>query len=83
MQKLESFGFEITILNVDKFGRISIEELVSSLRKDTILVSVMMANNEIGTIHPIKKLQKYVEIKILHFILTQASVVRIWKSIQK
>lgn len=66
-KKLESFGFEITILNVDKFGRISIEELVSSLRKDTILVSVMMANNEIGTIHPIKKIAKICRDKNIAF----------------
>lgn len=49
-------GFEITYLGVDKFGRINPEELRKIIRKDTILISIMYANNEIGTIQPIKEL---------------------------
>lgn len=53
---LEKQGFEITYLNVDKDGFISLQELESSIREDTILISIMLANNEIGTIEPIKEI---------------------------
>lgn len=52
---LERRGFEITYLNVDEEGKISLEELESAIRPTTILISVMFANNEIGTIQPIKE----------------------------
>ena len=50
---LEKKGFEITYLDVDSEGKISLEELEKAIRPDTILVSVMTANNEIGTVEPI------------------------------
>lgn len=53
---LEKQGFNITYLNVDEEGFISLEELEKSIRQDTILISVMFANNEIGTIEPIKQI---------------------------
>lgn len=53
---LEKQGFQITYLNVNKDGLISLEELENSIREDTILISIMFANNEIGTIEPIKKI---------------------------
>ncbi len=56
VKTLEKLGFEITYLNVDNEGRINLEELEQAIREDTILVSVMMANNEIGTIEPIKEI---------------------------
>lgn len=55
-EALEKQGFEITYLPVDEFGLVSKESLEAALRPDTILVSVMAANNEIGTIEPIKEL---------------------------
>ena len=55
---LEKFGFETTYLNVDKYGMIDLEELKNSIRPDTILISVMYANNEIGTIQPIEEIGK-------------------------
>ena len=53
---LEEEGFEITYLNVDKYGLINLQELEDSIKSTTILISVMFANNEIGTIQPIKQI---------------------------
>ncbi len=55
-QYLEKHGFEVTYLPVDSEGRITPEQLEAAIRPDTILVSIMTANNEIGTIEPIKEL---------------------------
>ena len=55
---LEKFGFETTYLDVDKYGMINLEELKNSIRPDTILISIMYANNEIGTIQPIEEIGK-------------------------
>lgn len=53
---LEQLGFEITYLNVDENGAVKLNELKQAIREDTILISVMFANNEIGTIEPIKEI---------------------------
>lgn len=53
---LEKRGFEITYLDVDENGIVDLEQLKASIRKDTILISVMFANNEIGTIQPIREI---------------------------
>lgn len=55
---LEKHGCEVTYLPVDEFGKISLEELEKSIRPETILISVMFANNEIGTIQPIAEIGK-------------------------
>ncbi|RKZ02212.1 MAG: cysteine desulfurase NifS, partial [Candidatus Hydrothermota bacterium] len=53
---LEKIGFEVTYLPVDRYGMVDPDDLRRAIRTDTILVSVMLANNEIGTIQPIKEL---------------------------
>lgn len=55
---LEKQGFEITYLNVDSQGKVSLEELREAIRPDTILISVMMANNEIGTLQDVAEIGK-------------------------
>ena len=53
---LEKRGFEVTYLDVDEDGKISLEDLKAAIRPTTILISVMYANNEIGTIQPIREI---------------------------
>lgn len=53
---LEQNGYEITYLPVDDKGTVSLEQVRRAIRPDTILISVMMANNEIGTIEPITRI---------------------------
>ena len=55
---IEKNGFKITYLNVDKDGIINLQELENSITKNTILISIMFANNEIGSIQPIKQIAK-------------------------
>ncbi|MDO5156213.1 MAG: cysteine desulfurase NifS [Eubacteriales bacterium] len=55
-QYLENNGYEVTYLDVDENGIVKIEDLKNAIRPDTILISVMFANNEIGTIQPIKEI---------------------------
>lgn len=55
---LEQEGFKVTYLNVDKYGKINLEELENAITSDTILISIMTANNEIGTIQPIRQIGK-------------------------
>ena len=57
-QNLEKKGFEVTYLDVDKDGFVNLQTLENSIRQDTILISVMFANNEIGTIEPIQEIAK-------------------------
>ena len=58
---LEENGFEVTYLNVDENGQISLEELKKALREDTILVSIMHTNNEIGSLQPIEEAGKLIK----------------------
>ena len=55
---MEKLGFELTLVPVDKYGMVSPEKVKKSLRKDTILVSVMHANGEVGTLEPIEEISK-------------------------
>ena len=55
---LEAQGYEVTYLKPDSMGRITVEDLKNALRKDTILVSIMMVNNEVGSVMPISQMAK-------------------------
>lgn len=55
-QRLEKEGFEVTYLPVDEYGTISIDDLKSAIKDTTILVTIMMANNEVGTIMPVAEI---------------------------
>lgn len=58
---LEKQGFEVTRLKVDKYGFVDIRELERAIRKDTILVSIIHANNEVGTIQPIAEIGRIIQ----------------------
>ena len=56
LNRLEKEGFEIELLDVHKNGRVSAEQVAAAIREDTALVTIMYANNEIGTVQPIKEI---------------------------
>ena len=58
MKELEAQGFEVTYLQPDEQGRVTLDALKAALRKDTILVSIMMVNNEVGSVMPISAMAK-------------------------
>ena len=64
---LENHGFDASYVDVDKYGVVKVDELIKSIRKDTILISVMYANNEIGTIEPIEEIAKIAKRKKIAF----------------
>jgi len=72
---LEKLGFEITYLGVDENGQISLDELKKSIKDTTILISVMFANNEIGTIQPIEEIAKIANEKNIYFHTDAVQVV--------
>jgi hypothetical protein len=61
--KLVELGFEVTILPVDRAGHICLEELKNAIREDTIIVSTMYVNNEVGAVEPVEKIAKIVHEK--------------------
>lgn len=64
---LQKNGFEITYLDVDEYGLIDLEQLKNSIRDETILISVIYANNEIGTIQPIKEIGEIAKANGVYF----------------
>jgi len=61
--KLVELGFEVTILPVDRAGHICLEELKNAIREDTIIVSTMYVNNEVGAVEPVEEIAKIVHEK--------------------
>ena len=59
--EMQDFGFEVTVLPVNKEGQIEVKTLKAAIRDDTILVSLMMVNNERGAINPIKEIGEYLK----------------------
>lgn len=55
---LESLGYEVTYIGTDELGRVKVNDIKRAIREDTILISIMAANNEIGTIQPLKEIGK-------------------------
>lgn len=66
-EQLEKEGFEVTYLPVDSYGMISLEDLKAAITDKTILISVMYANNEIGTIEPIEEIGKIAKERNIYF----------------
>ncbi|HZJ57625.1 MAG TPA: cysteine desulfurase NifS [Clostridia bacterium] len=64
---LEKMGFEVTYLPVDRYGMVDPSDIEKSIRQDTILVSVMFANNEIGTVQPIREIGGITQKKGVYF----------------
>ena len=64
---LEAIGYKITYLKVNKFGELNLNDLKKKINKKTFLVSIMHVNNEIGTIHPIKKIGEICKKKGIFF----------------
>lgn len=70
MQSLEKQGFEVTYLPVDKDGRVNPQDVKDALQKDTILVSIMAVNNEVGTVQPIKEIGEILkDYPTVHFMV--------------
>lgn len=66
-QRLEQLGFEVTYLPVDQTGMVSLEDLQAALREDTIVVSIMFGNNEVGTLQPIRAIGEMLRAKGILF----------------
>lgn len=74
LKRIERDGCKVTFLNVDKNGMISLQELEQAITNDTVLVTLMAGNNEIGTLHPLKEIGKICKAKgvLFHTDATQA-----------
>lgn len=77
---LENEGFKVTYLNVDSFGKINLEELENAITDDTILISIMTANNEIGTIEPIKEIGEIAKRHDVYFHTDAVQAIRKYKN---
>ena len=66
MKYLENQGYEVTYLPVDEYGVVSIDALKEAMSEDTILVSIMYVNNEVGAIEPVEEIGKYIKLSLIH-----------------
>lgn len=67
MKTLEKEGYNVTYLPVDKLGRIKVNDLINAITDDTFLITVMLANNEIGNIYPIKEIGRVAKERNIYF----------------
>ncbi|MEG2002690.1 MAG: cysteine desulfurase NifS, partial [Clostridia bacterium] len=67
LAELEKDGFAVTYLDVDHFGTVDVEQLKKAIRPDTILITIMAANNEVGTIQPIEEIGKIAKLHKIPF----------------
>ena len=67
LKKLEKEGFEVTLLDVHEDGVVRLEDLEAAVREDTALVTIMFANNEIGTVQPIKEIGEFCRARKIPF----------------
>ncbi len=67
LKALEKEGFEVTYLDVDEYGRVNPEDVLNAIREDTCLITIMYANNEIGTIEPVSEIGKIAKEKGILF----------------
>ena len=80
VQLRDLFGFDLTILPVDGYGRINIDDLEIAIRPDTVLISIMAANNEIGTLQPVQEIGEVARAHgiLFHTDAVQATAVAKW-----
>lgn len=79
-KELEEEGFDVTYINVDSNGIVKLNELESAIREDTILISIMFANNEIGTIQPISEIAQIAKKHNIPFHVDAVQAVRKFKN---
>ena len=79
-KQLEEEGYEVSYIDVDSNGIIKLNELEKNIREDTILISVMFANNEVGSIQPIEKISKIAHQKGILFHVDAVQAIRKFKS---
>ncbi len=79
-ERLEKEGFDVTYLNVDEDGKISLSELENSITDKTILISIMTANNEIGTIQPIREIGEIAKRHGIYFHTDSVQAIRKFKN---
>ena len=69
-QYLEKNGFQVTYLPVDEYGLIDPQDVKEAIKENTILISIMTANNEIGTIQPVREIGAIAKRKVFYFTQT-------------
>ena len=77
-EALQKEGFDLTILPVDEFGRVDVETLKAAIRPDTILISIMFANNEVGTMQPIAEIGAIARERGIYFHTDAVQAVGNW-----
>lgn len=77
-EQLKKEGFDVTVLPVDEYGRVSVETVKNAIKPETILISIMFANNEVGTIHPIAEIGALARERKIYFHTDAVQAVGNW-----